>query len=352
GNAVKFTEAGQVCLRIEPEGIISNRFQRLRFVVIDTGLGIALDKQALIFETFTQADGSISRQYGGTGLGLTISRQIVERMGGTLAVSSTPGQGSTFSFSVPFEVTAPREVPMESASSLANAPPAPGLNILLVEDSKDNQLLICAYLKGATRSLAIAANGEIAVEKFKAGFFDVVLMDVQMPVMDGYEATRTIRAWELSQGRARTPILALSAHAMEEAFEKSLTAGCDVHLTKPITKAVLLQAIAQYTNTAPPIEAVKPAEPGEFGKDLAPWYLDRRREDVVALAAALVETNYDAVRVMGHNMKGSGRGYGFNPISEIGASLEAAAVKRSDSLIETEISALGVYLKSKEARSG
>jgi CheY-like chemotaxis protein len=346
-NAVKFTDAGQVCLSVERYGVPPEHFENLRFAVSDTGVGIAPEKQALIFETFTQADGSISRQFGGTGLGLTISRQIVESMGGRLEVTSHPRQGSTFSFTLLFEMATPREVRRESASSLAGAPAARELKILLVEDSRDNQLLICAYLQGTAKLVEIAANGQIAVEKFKAGTFDLVLMDVQMPVMDGYEATRTIREWEVSERLPRTPILALSAHAMEEAFEKSLEAGCDVHLTKPISKAVLLQAIAQHTNSRPAVGVQR----AEFGKDLAPWYLDRRREDLVALSTALVETDYEAVRVMGHNMKGSGRGYGFDPISAIGASLEAAAVKRSDSLIESEISALDDYLKSVEARS-
>jgi CheY-like chemotaxis protein len=347
GNAVKFTDAGRVCLSVERYGVPPEHFESLRFAVSDTGVGIAPEKQALIFETFTQADGSISRQFGGTGLGLTISRQLVERMGGRLEVTSDPRQGSTFSFTLLFEMATSRAVRPESASSVASAPAARDLKILLVEDSRDNQLLICAYLKGTAQILEIAANGQIAVEKFKAGTFDLVLMDVQMPVMDGYEATRTIREWEVSEGLPRTPILALSAHAMEEAFEKSLEAGCDVHLTKPISKAVLLQAIAQHTSSRPALGG----KPTESGKDLAPWYLDRRREDLAALSTALVETDYDAVRVLGHNMKGSGRGYGFDPISAIGAGLEAAAVKRSDSLIESEISALDDYLKSVEAKA-
>jgi CheY-like chemotaxis protein len=340
GNAIKFTEAGQVTLRIEREPVEADGLQTLRFSVSDTGPGIPLDKQSLIFETFTQADGSISRQYGGTGLGLTISRHIVERMGGRLEVSSIPGKGSTFSFSIPFEIAAERAVRPDSTGFLPCEQPAAGLRILLAEDSKFNQLLVSAYLKQTGWTLEIAADGQAAVDKFTSGRFDLVLMDVQMPVIDGYTATRKIREWEARQGARRTPILALSADAMEEAFEKSREAGCDVHLTKPITKPTLLRAIAEHCKARGAI-CVRPAKEVE---DLVPQYLDRLRSDLAGLAAALQGGDYDAIRVMGHNMKGSGGGYGFDAITKIGASLEAAAKKESDGLIGTGISALGDYL--------
>jgi len=347
GNAVKFTDAGQVHLRIERESV-GDSVQTLRFSVSDTGPGIALEKQSLIFETFTQADGSISRQYGGTGLGLTISRQIVERMGGRLEVSSIPGKGSTFSFAVPFEI-APRGASQpDSTGRQPHEGPATGLRILLVEDSKDNQLLISAYLKQTARTLEIAADGQAAVDKFTAGAFDLVLMDVQMPVMDGLTATRAIREWEARQGARRTPILALSAHAMGDAFEKSRAAGCDTHLTKPIRKATLLHAIAEHCKTGDAI-CVTPSKEVE---ELAPWYLDKRRSDLVALAAALQAGDYDAIRILGHNMKGSGAGYGFAAITKIGAALEAAAKKKSDGPIGIQISALGDFLERVEVVSG
>jgi HPt (histidine-containing phosphotransfer) domain-containing protein len=165
-------------------------------------------------------------------------------------------------------------------------------------------------------------------------------MDMQMPVMDGYTATRTIREWEALQGAHRTPILALSAHAMEEAFEKSREAGCDAHLTKPITKPALLRAIAEHCKAREAI-CVRPSKDVE---DLVPWYLDLMRSELVALAAAVRAGDYEAIRIRGHNMKGSGAGYGFDAITKIGASLEAAAKKESDGLIGTEISALGDYL--------
>ena len=283
GNSVKFTKEGHVRLRIERESAPADGIETLRFSVSDTGAGIPLDKQALIFETFTQADGSISHQYGGTGLGLTISRQIVERMGGRLEVSSIPGRGSTFSFAISFAPgTRQASSPDAAGCLLSDEAPAARLRILLAEDSPDNQLLISAYLKQTAMTLEIAEDGQIAVDKFTAGAFDVVLMDVQMPVMDGYTAAYTIRAWEARQGARRTPILTLSAHAMEEAFRKSLAAGCDAHLTKPILKAALLQAIVDALQGSRP--DLRP--PFEGGRKTGPWYLDRRRTDLVTLAAA------------------------------------------------------------------
>jgi HPt (histidine-containing phosphotransfer) domain-containing protein len=165
-------------------------------------------------------------------------------------------------------------------------------------------------------------------------------MDVEMPVMDGYTATRTIREWEARQGATRIPILALSAHAMGAAFEKSVEAGCDAHLTKPILKPTLLRAIAEHCKARGAI-CVRPSQEVE---ELVPWYLDTMRSNIATLAAALRAGDYDAIRVMGHNMKGAGAGYGFDAITKIGASLEAAAEEESDGLIETGILALGDYL--------
>jgi CheY-like chemotaxis protein len=203
-------------------------------------------------------------------------------------------------------------------------------------------------LKQTARTLEIAADGQAAVDKFTAGAFDLVLMDIQMPVMDGLTATRAIREWEARKGVRRTPILALSAHAMGDAFEKSRQAGCDTHLTKPIRKATLLRAIAEHCEN-PDAICVTPSKEVE---ELAPWYLDKRRSDLVALAAALQSGDYDAIRILGHNMKGSGAGYGFAAITKIGAALEAAAKKKFDGPIGVQISALGDYLERVEVVSG
>jgi PAS domain S-box-containing protein len=391
GNAVKFTEQGEVVLEVapvfsdqEPPG--EPQLATLLFSIKDTGIGISPDKLDYIFEKFAQADASTTRRYGGTGLGLPITKRLVELMGGRIMVESQPGQGSTFSFTLSLAVQSEPEetqplpaldlrgvkilivddndtnrlilretltgwnavvkeapdgvqalarlkkardkgepyhlvlldyrMPGMNGSEVAQAihqdpslvdttlmmltsdnlsselaeagefgpvsylvkpikraelqqaiqmalnktispiqvtaPARPrveeipcSLRLLLVDDSPDNRLLVQAYLKTSPYQLDMAENGQVAVDKFKSGRYDLVLMDMQMPVMDGYTATRTIREWEKQQGLQPTPIVALTAFALKEEKEKSLEAGCDAHLTKPIKKTILLETITQ-----------------------------------------------------------------------------------------------------------
>jgi len=407
GNAIKFTEKGEIVLEVntikplDPEA----REINLVFSIADTGIGISADQLAHIFDKFTQADASTSRKYGGTGLGLTITRHFVELMGGTLSVKSEPGKGSVFSFTVTMpiqdkpltreEIITPPDLQharilvvgdnatnrmivreslaswgarvteaaggVEGLSLLHNTckagksfhlaiidyqmpdmdgfetarcikaqpelqetilillssvhrkddmkrareigfvsvlykpvkraelkeaivhalssrelmhtplPQIPSgyqeredgkrtptialtplqkkpLRILLAEDNKDNQTLIRMYMKNSPHDMQIVENGQLAMDKFvNDGSFDLVLMDIQMPVMNGYEATRAIRAWESAQSRERTPIVALTAHALKEDLQKSIDAGCDDHLTKPLKKATFIEAIERYS---------------------------------------------------------------------------------------------------------
>jgi len=386
GNAVKFTDQGEVGVKISRSATPALAGQvALLFTITDTGIGIPQDKQASIFERFSQVDVSTTRSYGGTGLGLSICQQIVTLMGGEIQVESAPGEGSSFAFSAllgeqrhprvketeeprqlaglraliiddnstnrlvlqkilkswqlktasaedgnsglaemerakqagepyhlvlldcrmpemdGFEVAEQikqnsalpgatlmmltsdnrsgdiarsrelgiseylvkpikrndlREALLKAISARASdavAEPAAGtptkvhpLRILLADDSLDNRTLILAYLKKSPHRIEVAENGVIAVEKFCADTFDLVLMDMQMPEMDGYTATAQIRAWEQQQGREKTPILALTAYAQPEDRQKSLDAGCNAHLTKPIKKSELLSALSQY----------------------------------------------------------------------------------------------------------
>lgn len=251
-NAVKFTEAGEVTVEIGQGCQQEGDFVELLFVVQDTGIGIPQDKLGHIFERFTQVDSSDTRKYGGTGLGLAIAKRLVELMGGRIWVESVLGVGSTFYFTIIVgRGSENREVvsackPVSCREPMTEAIRQDPLHILLVEDSADNQLLIEAYLKKTPHTLDIAENGQIAVDKFIAGKYDLVFMDMQMPVMDGYQATRTIRSWEQKHALSRTPIIALTAYALQEDAVKTLESGCDAHLTKPIKKKVLLDAIAQY----------------------------------------------------------------------------------------------------------
>jgi two-component system, sensor histidine kinase and response regulator len=382
GNAIKFTDKGEVVLRViqDPD---PKQLGALRFMVSDTGIGIPAEKLDGVFERFVQADSSTTRKYGGTGLGLTISKRLVELMGGQLRVESIEGKGSTFSFTASFtpvahpqpvhstldltgvktlvaddnetnrlilnealsswgalitevsdgesallalqkdHATEPyrlvlldcrmpdlsgfevvqkcmemstldgttvivltsdsrsadiaksyklglggylvkpiRRSDLHKAISIAMNRPnglgstvaaervlqreEPSLKILLVEDSSDNALLIRSYLKKELCEIDHAENGQAAFERFQGGHYQLVLMDMHMPVMDGYTATQHIRQWERRYGQQPIPILALTAFGMKEEEQKSLNAGCTAHLVKPIRKATLLAAIAQY----------------------------------------------------------------------------------------------------------
>jgi PAS domain S-box-containing protein len=246
-NALKFTEHGGISLSIQadPEGDPGD----LRFAIEDSGIGLAKDKLGLIFGSFNQADNSTTRKYGGTGLGLSISKKIVELMDGKIWVESRLGIGSTFFFTARFGAT-DEEVLVTSKDDHAVGVPrrltTSPLCILLAEDNDGNRLLMQAYLKSTEWKLDMAENGADAFERFCAKPYDLVLMDMQMPVLDGYAATEKIRAWERRAGSRAVPILALTANAFREDVSKSLEAGCDEHLVKPIKKTVLLEAIGRH----------------------------------------------------------------------------------------------------------
>lgn len=251
GNAIKFTEHGSVALAVstEPNGL---RADAIHFTVADTGIGIPPDRVGEIFEEFTQVDSSTTRKYGGTGLGLAIASRLVRLMGGSIDVQSELGRGSVFRFAVRIAAAAPQ---VTSSHDPAHAPAADpslqSLKILLAEDSDDNRALIRAYLAKTRHVVDTAIDGASAVEKYRAGYYDLVLMDVQMPVMDGHSAARAIRDFERKTGRPRTPIYALTAFAFRDDAEKTRAAGCDGHLTKPIKKATLLALLDEQMRSAP-----------------------------------------------------------------------------------------------------
>jgi signal transduction histidine kinase/ligand-binding sensor domain-containing protein/CheY-like chemotaxis protein len=243
GNAIKFTETGHVEVRLAPV----TGTEALRFSVHDTGIGIPHDKQEQVFRAFTQADGSITRRFGGTGLGLTISSKLIHLMEGTIRLESEPGEGAMFEFVVPcpFEVAAqaPDAIPAADAGE-----PARPLRILLAEDNPVNQMVASRLLEKYSHSVLIAANGREAVAATGVETFDLILMDVQMPDMDGFQATAVIRAREAG-GVRHTPIIAMTAHAMSGDRERCLAAGMDGYVPKPLQSTELFQAIAAFTRT-------------------------------------------------------------------------------------------------------
>ena len=351
GNAIKFTEAGKVFLKVERDQDGSNPTD-LRFLVSDTGIGIADDKLTRVFERFTQADSSTTRRFGGSGLGLTISKRLVELMGGRIWVASTVGQGSVFGFSVPFEVWAAPNWPVNAPVGAGPEAPLPALRILMAEDSPDNCIIALAYLEDTPYFIDVAETGLIACEMFKVGHYDLLLMDRQMPVMDGLTATRTIRAWEKANDRAPTPIIALTASALKGDREACLTAGCTAYLTKPIKQDVLLQAIKDYSAIASHypqdddrLDESRSWQPSARLAARVPAYLESCRQHVIAMGDALERADFEAVTILGHNMRGSGGAFGFQAITDFGAELEQAAEDSDIGTSRRLVDELAIYLE-------
>ena len=249
GNAIKFTEQGEVTLEVQPE-TLENGYIWLHFHVQDTGIGISPEKQAAVFDAFSQADGSTARRYGGTGLGLTISRRLVEMMGGRIWMDSAMGRGSTFHFTARFGLGGSAMEPMRPTGSpvpvpepLASAPGTPRrFRILLAEDHAVNKKLAVCLLEKHGHRVVVVSNGLEAICAVEKETFDLVLMDVQMPEMDGISATLAIRERERETGN-HLPIIAVTAHAMKGDRERCLETGMDGYVTKPIRAEELLAAI-------------------------------------------------------------------------------------------------------------
>ncbi len=242
GNAVKFTPSGQVTISVRPCHDHA-RPDRLRFAVTDTGVGIPLEKQARVFNQFFQVDGSLTRKHEGTGLGLAISKRLVELMGGDIQLQSTEGQGTSICFQLPLAAVSPADTP-ETVCHSDEEPEITNpsrIRILLVEDNKINQVFAKAILDKQGFQVDVANNGQEAVAMVRRHDFEFVLMDCQMPIMDGYQATRRIR--ELGGRFADLPIVALTAHALEGDREKCLAAGMDDYLTKPASGKDLARCI-------------------------------------------------------------------------------------------------------------
>jgi PAS domain S-box-containing protein len=245
-NAIKFTERGEVVARLIQREASADNAHALRFEVQDTGIGIPPDKQQQIFEPFRQADGSTTRKYGGTGLGLAISKKLVELMGGRMGVVSQVGEGSTFWFEVSLPACdAPAHVRLEQQLRAAEQTPLTGLRVLVAEDNFVNQKVIRRTLEKWGIEVQIANNGREALEWLSREPFHLVLMDCQMPEMDGYEATRRIRAYEQPRG-LHMPIIALTANALSGDREKCLECGMDDYLTKPVNPDQLWEKLTQW----------------------------------------------------------------------------------------------------------
>ncbi len=388
GNAIKFTPRGEVAIAVSTGPIDDDRVD-VQFEVRDTGIGLEPEATKRIFESFHQADGSTTREYGGTGLGLAISKQLLDMMGGEIEIESTPGEGSTFRFRVSLgirseqgrasrhpAVRAPVSAfPEQVTETLARS------RILVVEDHPVNQEVIRGMLEPTGCQIDLVGNGRDAIEIFSVHRFDLILMDCQMPVLDGYATTRAIREieteWGLERdGRpARVPIIAITAHAMAGEQEKCLTAGMDDYLSKPFSQAQLRSAMARWlrapvgpgSDLASPRS--RPQRPsgrsaaavdsktlddlrkmqGQHSSDLLQRaigiYLERLPEQIEVLEEAVREADADEIRGVAHSLKSSSATLGATRLASLCADLEtmgregrvdAAPAVLSDLLEEAE----------------
>ena len=247
GNALKFTERGEIEVRV--------RWQtagELAVSVRDTGIGVPQSKRAAIFEQFTQADGTTTRRYGGTGLGLTISARLVALMHGRIWIDSEPGAGSTFHFTVHVGTAGDDSLSRKGEAHIRpEREDAEHLRILLAEDNAVNRLLAIRLLERVGHHVQVATNGREALSLWESQSFDVILMDVQMPELDGFEATAVIRRAEQSSGSPRMPIIAMTAHALTGDRERCLEAGMDGYVSKPIEPAALFAELARVAHANP-----------------------------------------------------------------------------------------------------
>ena len=329
GNAVKFTKRGGIAVTVGISGA------GWSICVSDTGIGISADAVGRLFSQFTQADDSVARRFGGTGLGLAICRRLAELMGGIIAVDSALGQGSTFRVELPLvAATAPDASDVVSRSVVAALPP---LAVLVADDNLVNQKVVAGYLAKGRHRLTLVDNGRKAVEQAARGGFDIILMDMQMPEMDGLEATRQIR--QLPGPLGRVPILALTANAMQADAERCLAAGMDGHLAKPVDPADLLATMARLVTrqTLATPEATDVAAGGDTLGGLLDHFSPAEVAELVELfnrtaiaamaeiTAAVATGDWAEVAHAAHDLKGAAATIGSAALATLAASIEAAA---------------------------
>ncbi len=333
-NAIKFTHRGTVSVTASVEH--GDKRKGLAITVTDTGIGLTTDQVSRLFQPFTQADTSTTRRFGGTGLGLHISKSLVTMLGGTIEVQSIPGNGSTFRFSVPAIETATRAAnqPLAAPPPHASAPsttPLQGAHVLIAEDGEDNRRLISRFLERAGATVLSVENGRKAIDAAVAGReFRLILMDMQMPEIDGYDAARRLRELGCS-----VPIIAVTAHAMASDREKCLNAGCDEYMVKPVKRDALVRLAARLINgrvqapvNEPPLLSTL-ADDSEM-KEIIAEYAGNLRGHATRLEASLAAGDLKTLGTIAHQLKGSGGGYGFTPISDASRDLETQINQQAD----------------------
>ena len=383
-NAIKFTVQGAVLLEV----VSSDDPELLIFCVQDTGIGIPLAKQQLIFDSFAQVDTSTTRKYGGTGLGLAICKRIVELMGGRIWIESEEGKGTRFFFTARIRQAKPKPtslglspteletIKITAASNpcrkVENKISLPSLRILLAEDIESNIKVMRLYLKESPVNIDIAENGKIAVEKGTCQSYDIIFMDIEMPVMDGFTATRRIRQWEQEHKRSETQIIALTAHAFSEQQNQCLEAGCNGFLTKPINKKDLLKTLKDacdkiFNNNADSspgrsiarrLEGIPLDDLSTDMKikvrinagleELVPDLFNEIHEKLEEMNRALTNNDYESLIRLGHGFKGAAATYEMIALSKIFLDIETGAKQREKETLIRAMAAVSDYIANIE----
>lgn len=355
-NAIKFTSEGRVSVKALVEGEPAGRL--LRFEVMDTGPGIRPADRESIFAAFTQLPNQGSTSVRGSGLGLTICRELVHLMGGEIGLSSQEGEGSTFYFTVPLEETQPRRTAIAGSGSAAvpqRLSRGLPIRILIAEDTEDNRVLLKHYLRDQPVILRFAEDGQQAIDAIAGGEeFDLILMDIDMPGLDGCTATKRILEYQTASGQPLTPIVALSAHAIQESVRACLDAGCVAHVSKPVDRSTLIETIGRHALRQPEPDAPANGESpisqeiaGEIAH-LVPNYLAAKSRQIEEARACLASRHFEPIRRFGHNLKGTGRGYGFPEIEDLGGMLEKAAETSDECAIGMHLTALHRFVHQAE----
>ncbi|WP_291329758.1 response regulator [Desulfovibrio sp. UCD-KL4C] len=325
GNSVKFTEQGGVFVQVSAiDGSDDKENVTLQISVRDTGIGIPDDKQALIFESFRQADNSTTRKFGGSGLGLAISRELVEMMGGVLAVRSSEGYGSVFTFDVVLKRGDPANITLEDSNNGENASEnlRKSYRVLVVEDNPINVRVASSLLKKMGHSVYVASNGIDAVRRLSVMNVDLVLMDLEMPEMDGFEAAKHIRSGESGEAKKNIPIIAMSAHAMSGVRERCEQVGMDNYIAKPVQYSDLKEVIFQTVN----VESLAPQTPSDDNlcsaldrdkavkmyhgdedlyHELCDMFIVEAPQDIKKISEAFTKNDFKTVRRIAHTLKSS-----------------------------------------------
>ena len=359
-NAVKFTKSGTITLTIEEN---DDQKENIILSVQDTGSGISRDQQKIIFDRFTQANESFSEQHRGAGLGLAISQKLTETMGGHLTVHSRFGHGSTFTCSLPLpQVIASERPNIRFSTQLVLPENFPHLRVLAVDDIKENLEVIKVYLKDYPIDLHTAQNGQDALLKIEAGIFDMILMDIRMPVMDGITATKTIRKKEKGTSDPAI-IIAITAHAFQEQTNKFLNLGFDGVLTKPFSKRDLIQALVRYTTkqmVEPPpsemgnkaigycLENEKAEDIPESLTELLPQIFKTITTDFNVIKEALAGKKYPDVYRACHTLTGVCGMFGFRGLATLFADLSHNVKAQNYILADELIRTLETYLSQLE----